>query len=155
MAERPLDIVPLEPWHLEQLAARPRAPQSVVDQVKDAASVQVLCSQISYAALRAETVVAAAGVVRLWPGRAAGWFYKGEMRRRDWPAVTRAVEQCFEEIQAAGIWRVEIAVMAGFQAGYRWAHRLGFKVDCRMEAFLPDGGDAFVYSRVFRSAVPG
>jgi hypothetical protein len=89
--------------------------------------------------------VACAGMVELWEGRAYAWGLIGEdagpwMRR-----ITRAIRSA---LGSAGYRRVEIAVDAQFGAGCRWAHLLGFELEALAKAYMPNGRDAFIYSRV-------
>lgn len=89
--------------------------------------------------------VASAGLVELWEGRAYAWAMLGEdagpwMRR-----ITRAICSRLEEARYR---RVEMAVDAGFGAGCRWAHLLGFELEALARAYMPGGRDAFIYARV-------
>lgn len=101
--------------------------------------------------------IAAAGYVPIWSGRAAAWFLGAPIRRGDWVAITRAIAERLGNVMAwQEIRRLEISVKDGHAAGHRWARKLGFACETErpLEAYLPDGGDGWVYSIVKNGAGP-
>lgn len=89
--------------------------------------------------------VACAGLLELWPGRAWAWALVGRDAGPHMLSITHAVR---EQLQRSPFRRIELAVDATFGNGCRWARALGFDLEARARAFMPDGRDAFLYSRV-------
>ena len=49
-----------------------------------------------------------------------------------------------------GFHRLEISVQDGHADGHSWARILGFTIEAKLEAYMPDASDGFLYSIVFR-----
>lgn len=72
---------------------------------------------------------------------------------RAWPAVTRKARDVLEHAQrglvhSSGLWRLEAAVDCRFPVGVGWLGRLGFEMVGKAMAWLPDGGDVWLFERV-------
>jgi hypothetical protein len=102
---------------------------------------------MAYTAMMEGTPIASAGVVEVWPGRGYAWAILGQNCGRAFVAVHRAV---LRGISLCGLRRIEMAVAADFPEGRRWAEMLGFQLETPqpMRAYLQDGRDAYLYSRV-------
>jgi hypothetical protein len=90
-------------------------------------------------------VVALGGLQEIWEGRAMAWAFlacDAPMLR-----LTRAVSTL---LRASPFRRVECWVDPTFAAGHRWAELLGFELEGLARAYLPDGGDAAIYSLIWR-----
>lgn len=92
-------------------------------------------------------VMAVAGLMHFWPGRAMGWSYIGVRAGSHMRPLTRVVQSYLER---CGVRRVECYVDPTFDAGLRWAEMLGFKREALLEGFLPDGRDQVLFARVYR-----
>jgi hypothetical protein len=90
-------------------------------------------------------IIACGGLLKLWPGRASAWALLSKHTGRHMPRITRAVIRFLEVAEET---RIEITVDDGFETGYRWAELLGFKREALMRKYLPDGRDAWLYSRI-------
>lgn len=94
----------------------------------------------AFTGLVGDKVVGCGGAVELWPGRFAVWAYFATDARRYWKSVHKAVRAFLFSLPAR---RIEADVAFGFEAGLRWAKRLGFVVECpRRAGYFADGGDA-------------
>jgi hypothetical protein len=52
-------------------------------------------------------------------------------------------------VQKQKLRRVSVTVRSGYTKGNRFAHALGFDFEGKMAGYLPDGGDANLYARLF------
>jgi hypothetical protein len=95
-------------------------------------------------------VIACAGLVLYWRGRAGTWCMIGaDFPRRAWPwlhkQVCRRLAQAVRELRLR---RVEAEALAGWQPGARWLRLLGFSPEGDMPAFGHDGADYTRWSLV-------
>ncbi len=91
-----------------------------------------------------------AGTYRQWKGCSQLWaIFDAESER--YPIALRRA--CLQLIQYAvarqGLHRVSLTVKSGYTKGNRFAESLGFKLEGKMSAFLPDATDANLYARLF------
>ena len=86
----------------------------------------------------------AGGVAPKWRGVGVGWTLLSEACGPHMLAITRKTRAV---VRGSGYRRVEFYVLAGFEAGHRWARQLGFtkEADC-MRGFCPDGRDMALYA---------
>lgn len=92
------------------------------------------------------SVLGIGGIAPRWEGVGLAWVWLSRKWRRHARAITHEVARQLEE---ADYRRVEIGVLCDFDAGHRWASRLGFEkeVDCA-RCWGSDGRDYSVYVRV-------
>lgn len=90
-------------------------------------------------------IIATAGIIRIWPGRASAWALLSPTSGKHMARITRAVIRFLE---VAEDFRIETTVDDGFDAGHRWANLLGFEREGYMKKYLPDGRGAWLYARV-------
>lgn len=91
-------------------------------------------------------VLAIGGVLPYWSGNGLGWMWLAKGWRRKAKAVTQTVMAILDSLSYN---RIEIGVLYGFEAGCRWAERLGFALEIpRAKKWGPDGLDYSVYVRV-------
>lgn len=124
-----------------------RGPNTLHD---DPALRLLACGGHALALLDGGRVMAAGGVLRNWPGRGTAWLIPGAwMERRHWGFVLGACRDGLAALIAAGTYRrIEIAVDPRWPERTAWARRLGFDLEGRMRAYLPDGGDNLLMARV-------
>lgn len=88
-------------------------------------------------------VLACAGLVLHWRGRAGAWCAIGaDFPRRAWPWLHREVAARLPMLmRELGLRRLEAEAIAGWPQGALWLRRLGFRHEGPMRAFGPDGAD--------------
>lgn len=96
----------------------------------------------AFTALHGETVLACAGVVEVWAGRALAWALIAEDAGRHMLGIHRAVSGF---LMQAPYRRIEATVDEGFEAGHRWLRLMGFVLETPngMRGFNPDGRGGF------------
>lgn len=101
----------------------------------------------AFTALHGDQVLACAGTVEIWPGRAMAWALLSELAGRHLLALHRAVAGF---LMQAPYRRIEATVDDGFEPGHRWLRLLGFTCEtpAGMPGFTPQGRGAFLYARV-------
>lgn len=99
----------------------------------------------AFSAWAGSVVVAAAGVVHFWPGRAQVWGMFSDQMPRYGALVHRHV---LRYIQAHPVRRLECVIDPGFPASIEWAKRLGFRCETRMQKYGVHGQDMLMFVRV-------
>lgn len=139
-------VEPLRVEHVRQLrlqAAQAEFAPSLTDQhVHD-----LIVHGEAYAAVADGMVIACAGVLERWHGRASAWALLSDQAGRHMLELTRAIAAWLER---SGLRRVETHVDVNFAAAHRWARLLGFEREGTMRAYTSDGRDADLYARVDR-----
>lgn len=93
--------------------------------------------------------VAVIGLVVLWRGVGSVWSITSEKVRVMPKGFHEAVLAAINEyMEALGLWRVQMNVMAKHKENARWAEALGFRNEGRMVKFDPKQQDYFRYARV-------
>ncbi len=87
-------------------------------------------------------VIACIGLIQHWPGRRYVWAYLAH--NAPMIPLTWKVRRW---LKYHGQGRIEAAIDPQFDASVRWARRLGFKREGRMEQYVP-GKDYDLYARV-------
>jgi RimJ/RimL family protein N-acetyltransferase len=95
------------------------------------------------------TVVACAGLIQQWPGRALTWALMSAEARPFMTQITRAIVR---QMDRSGIRRIESAVDVSYPVSQRWHTIMGFEREGLMRAYTPDGRDCFLYARVKQTA---
>lgn len=91
-----------------------------------------------------------AGSYRNWDGVAQGWAIFGKDVDRYPIALTKLCHGLI--VYAAkkqNLRRISLTVRNEYTKGNQFAYRLGFDFEGVMRGFLPDGGDANLYARLF------
>lgn len=143
-----MKIVPFELDHLKALHLQPA--QAWMQPLVDApAYAQQMAACDSYTALLEGAVVAVAGLVTIWPGRAhlSALISDGF---KDSGAFVVLHREVLRRLAASPIARVEATVDGGFEAGHRWMRMLGFRLETPkgMAGYMPDGRTSYLYARV-------
>lgn len=90
-------------------------------------------------------IIAAAGVFMIWEGRGLAWALFTDKAIRNFRPIYRAIRHFY---QTTDIRRVECYVETRHIQACKLAVSVGFKYECVMKAFFPDGSDAIHYSKV-------
>src|SRR5688572_9620864 len=141
---RPVDIVPFEAWHLEWIelqASQLALSSSLTQQYGRSLEVAGPC----YSAFAGMDVIACAGIVEFWPGRAMVWSLLSSQMPSYRKSVHKAVKGFLDGYRVR---RLECVVDPRSEAAIRWAIRLGFHVEHLMEAYTPQGEDQLMFVRI-------
>lgn len=138
-------VIPYKPSHLESLLLQPaQAPARTYFENPDYARALDRPGN-SFTAMDGDRVLAIAGVVPLWEGRAEAWALLGSDLKRDFIGIHRAT---LRFLDVCGFRRVEAAVDAQFCQAVDWVKLLGFECEGPLKAYTPDGRDCIRYARV-------
>lgn len=101
----------------------------------------------SYSALCGDVVLACAGILPLWPGRAQVWAWlSGDILPSQMSAIHKAAAR---GIKSYPVKRLEATCAVEFKAAHRWLQMLGFQCETPvMRGYHPDGSDEAMYVRI-------
>lgn len=140
-----MEIVPFKAEHIMQLQLQPRQGAFFYDDYSPEHGRLLEQHGEGYTAIVDGRPVACAGMVDQWRGRALAWALIGADAGPHFVRITRAVRRALDMAE----WRrIEMQVDAEHGEAIRWARMLGFEVESKMRAFLPDGRDAFMFVRI-------
>lgn len=136
-----MEIIKFVPEHLTMID-----PQPWQKRPENALAMQDATGH-AWTAMVNDKTMACAGVVELWPGRAFAWALIDKDAGRHMIGITRAVKNTLAWLPYR---RIEMAVIAGFDEGMRWAEMLGFKLETPepMPLYFPGGESAYQFSKV-------
>jgi len=92
-------------------------------------------------------VIACAGIIQLWPGRAQVWSLLSNQMSRYYRDIHRAVKHY---VDAYRVRRLECLVDPRHPEAVRWAKHLGFQYEATMRAYDMQGNDQAMYVRLQR-----
>jgi hypothetical protein len=139
----PLEIVPFRREHLFQIELQ--GAQASLSEKQNLEYAVALEQSGAYTGLVDGRPIICAGLVEQWEGRALAWALLSNDAGPWMLDITRACKRMF---QLSGYRRIEAHVDAEFQQAVRWALMLGFEVESKMQAFTPEGRDAFMFTRL-------
>lgn len=91
-------------------------------------------------------VLAVAGIIEVWPGRAFIWSYIDQQAGQHMVAIHRVAQRMVAGYEGS---RLEADVDLDFEPGHRWMTMLGFKLETAcMPKYRPDGGAMSKYVRI-------
>ena len=100
----------------------------------------------AFAGWDGDQLLGVAGVARGWPGVGEAWAILTDAGRRKPIAVCRMVRDGLSLCARAGRFRrVHADVISTFARGCRWVEALGFKAECVLERYGPNGEDFIRY----------
>lgn len=143
-----MKIVPFHVKHLQELQLQP-AQMWMQPMVNEFEYAQALERADSYAALVGDRVVAVAGIVTVWPGRAhLSALLSADLA--DGNQFLMLHRETLRRVEALPHRRVEATVDDRFEEGHRWLAMLGFHLETPMgmSGYMPDGRTSFLYARV-------
>jgi hypothetical protein len=138
-------VRPFEPLDLERM--RTRAP--IAAPMRQAAA-SLPDAGPCWTALHDGQVLACAGLVIHWPGRAGTWCLIGaDLPARAWPWLTARVRRQLAEAQRElRLHRIEAEALTGWEPGARWLALLGFRPEGPMPGYGHDGADYDRWAKV-------
>ena len=140
-----MNIQPFHPEHLSALLLQPA--QAGMRPVLADPSYGESLAQAGpcYAAMADGAVIACAGLIPQWPGRAVAWALVSSAAGPHFLGVHRAVKRALD---VHPFRRIETGVVSDFDEGHRWAKMLGFVREGQMRAYTPDGRNCDLYALV-------
>ena len=139
-----MHIEPFQPRHLEILVLQPSQAAVSVFFDKDYGEALKEAGPC-FTAVDDGEVLACAGVVEQWKGRAIAWGLISAHAGKQFVRIHKAVQRFLETTEFN---RVEAFVDSDFDAGHRWIMMLGFEYEGYMKAFSPLGKDCKLYARI-------
>lgn len=138
-------MVPFRAWHLNYFTMRPEQHTVAVDLTREYATALESAGQC-FSAWVGPRVVAAAGVITFWPGRAQVWGLMSDEIGEFGPLVHRKVKRFLDGYRVA---RLECIIDPRFPASALWATRLGFSREGPpMRKYGVHGQDMHMYVRI-------
>ena len=103
----------------------------------------------SFTAFCGNDVVACAGFVEMWPGRATVWAdLDGRITPNIFLSLHRHVARAIKSYQPKLFHRLEMTVLHDFKNGRRWAKSLGFNMRCKLPMYDQWKRDYLFYERI-------
>ncbi len=143
-----ITFTPFQPAHLDSIELQPAQAWLRGFAIDPAAFAAAAVPGLAWSGVVGGTIVGAAGVLSLWPGRAQAWAWLAAIPPRHWTAIVRRMRAVLDTAGAQGFHRIEATVLRDFGPGCRLVRLLGFETEGLMRAYAPDGRDAFLYARV-------
>lgn len=141
-----MHVVPFKPEHMDKLT-----PILGISSLSPA-SIEVLSKAgHAFTALNGEDVLGCAGVMEIWPGMGEAVAFFTPAFRKDFRfSFFRSVRRGLLEIQKNyNYHRIQLQVQFGFQEGYDFAMRLGFKWEGVMPLYAPDKRSMVRFGRIW------
>ena len=130
-----VDVVPFEPWHLRELALQP-SQLGLLSTLTIEHGCGLVQAGPSWSAMAGFDVIACAGVIEFWEGRAQAWALLSAQFPQHVKSVHRAVRQFLQGYDVA---RLECIVDPRDPRTVRWAEHLGFSYESTMPKYTPNG----------------
>ena len=140
-----MNIIQFQPDHLEKLLLQPAQENARRYLGNPEYGAALALPGLAFTAVEGERVLAMAGVLPRWEGRAEAWALLSHDLRRNFIRIHRAV---LHFLDTTDIRRIETAVDANFDDGLVWADMLGFKNEGLMRCYTPEGRDCYRFARV-------
>lgn len=136
--------MPFEPWHLDWLTVQ-TAQQPLWEGLTMAYGLSLQHAGPCYSAFAGDRVLACAGVMEMWRGRAQVWSILSEDVPRYRKTIHKAV---WSFLRGYRMRRLECLVDPRSDAAIRWAEHLGFQREALVKAYTPHGDDQILMVRL-------
>lgn len=136
--------MPFEAWHLDWITLQD-SQVSLSSTLTHEYGRSLEGAGPAYTAFVGLEVVACAGIVKLWEGRAMVWSLLSIHMPHYRKSVHKAVKGFLDGYRVR---RLECLVDPRSEAAQRWAMRLGFHVEHLMTAYTPGGDDQLMMVRI-------
>jgi len=143
-------IVPFLPNHLHSLELKPFELE-YVEHIPDYHEyvAENALRGFSWTGICQGRPVAVFGVRPLWSTNFEAWMVPGEGIERNAIAVLRGARHILDSVIVEfGLLRLQITVRCENEVAFRFAKRLGFKVESKMLRFGPEGADYYLMTRI-------
>ena len=138
-------VVPYRPEHLQSLLLQPNQEFMRCFMDKPEYGNALAVPEKSFTALEGSRVLACAGLIPWWEGRAEAWALLAGGLKRDFVSIHRAT---LAYLNTCGFRRVEATVDADFAKAVRWMEMLGFTYEGPLAKYTPDGRDCLRFARI-------
>jgi len=130
-------VIPFDPAHAVELANGPLKIETERPSTDLAAHYELAASNgLSFSAVDNGWLIAAAGLMPLWPGVAEAWLLASSRVDRHPVTIGRLVRQgLFEKIETEQLHRVQAVMRSDQPMLIRWARFLGMKHEGQMLAY--------------------
>lgn len=120
----------------------------LLDMIKSGQDMSSIC-RYGFTGFFGDQIAVCSGFIEQWKGRAISWALM-DLSVVGWKMfpIHRHVSRIINMYQPSVFKRLEMTVDVDFGPGHRWARLLGFKKDCVLDHYCPDGSDHTLYSRV-------
>jgi hypothetical protein len=143
---RPVDIVEFEAWHLNELTVQASQSPTWIPLGSEYGRA-LKAGGPCFSAFVGMEVIACAGVVKCWEGRAMAWALLSDAMPQYKKAVHKAVKNFLKGYR---IRRLECTVDPRNPKTRAWAERLGFSYEGTLEAYTPLGDNQILMVRIER-----
>lgn len=133
--------MPFEAWHLAMMELRPEQRVVAVDLTPQYCQALAQAGN-AFSAWAGPDLIASAGVVTFWPGRAQVWALMSWRVPQYGGVIHRHVKRYIQKHPVA---RLECIIDPRFRASVDWAVRLGFHFESRMKRYGYHGQDMDMY----------
>lgn len=137
-----MEIIPFMAEHLERFELQPA--QSISQSYCTGEMGKALQQYDSWSAIVDNRVIACAGIVEQWEGRAIAWAFLSTYAKGHMYGIHKAVGRFLEMCSCE---RIEAHADCEFKEAARWLDMLGFQKEGRMPKFR-FGRDYYLYGMV-------
>lgn len=137
-----ISIRPLRAGDIGMVAAHPAFVEASEEQVKQLEAMALAKGQAFTVHFDGGDPVFCGGVIESHANHATGWSIMAGVKGRRLHALNWRVRQFLHGLPHA---RVDCFVRDGFEAGHRWALRLGHYAEARLEDYFDNGEAAVIY----------
>jgi hypothetical protein len=136
--------VPFEPWHFAWLAVQ-EGQQPLWTPLTPEYGVAMQQGGPCFSAFVGTDVIACAGVLHLWNGRAQVWSLLSDRMPEFAKPIHKAVKDFLTGFRVR---RLECTVDPQSERAIRWAEHLGFRQEGFLSRFTPNGDDQLMMVRI-------
>lgn len=137
-----ISVKPLRPGDIALVAAHPAFAEASAAQVEQLEALALAQGQAFTVRFGDGDPVFCGGVIESHGNHATGWSIMAGLKGRRLHAVHWRTRQFLHGLPHA---RVDCYVRDGFEAGHRWALRLGHYAEARLEEYFDNGEAAVIY----------
>ena len=147
-----LRMIPFEPRHLHSIIPRyedQKPPEVMWKVLHKGGPAWTGTVATGTGAPVQDRILFSAGLLLLWEGVAEVWSFCDEEASKYPREVIKYQGEYLElMIKEHKLHRVQAHVLASWRSAYRYMERLGFKRECLMRKYGPNGEDFYLYGRV-------
>lgn len=108
-----------------------------------------MLSELAFTGLLDGNVVGAAGILKTDDHIGQCWMVLGDdIPLRAWAKIAKKNREVIEIAHGFGMWRLWCTVLLGFNAGERYAQKLGFDCEGVMRHYDRDGNHHALYAKI-------